>query len=84
MQSEQEMVEWSKYMEHLLRFWTIYFAYYTQTIIGTALFLYLDPFIRRWLLSLYFYIVISLIFVRYDLFPILLYDTTCYKYDSPW
>ena len=51
----------------LLRFWTIYFAYLTQIIIGTALFLYLDPSIRRWLLSLYFYIAISLIIVRYNL-----------------
>ena len=31
----------------LLRFQTIYFAHLTQTIIGTATFLYLDPFIRR-------------------------------------
>ena len=31
----------------VLRFWTIYFAYHTQTIIGTASFFYLDPSIRH-------------------------------------
>ena len=31
----------------MLRFRTIYFAYHTQTIIGTASFFYLDPLIRR-------------------------------------
>ena len=33
-------------MGRVLCFWTIYFAYYTQTIIGTASFFHLDPFIR--------------------------------------
>ena len=32
---------------HVLHFWTIYFAYYTQITIGTASFLYLDPLIRH-------------------------------------
>ena len=31
----------------VLRFQTIYFAYHTQIIIGTAPFLYLNPLIRR-------------------------------------
>ena len=31
----------------MLRFWTIYFAHLTQIIIGTASFLYLNPFTRR-------------------------------------
>ena len=39
------------------------YAYFTQIIIGTALFLYLDPFIRCRLLSLYFYIMIPVIIV---------------------
>ena len=56
----------------MLRFQTIYSTYHTQTIIGTASFLYLDPIIRRWLLPLYFYIMISLIIVRWDLTQVLL------------
>ena len=69
---------------NMLRFQTIYFAYHMQIIIGTASFLYLDPFIRRWLLSLYYYIVISIIIVRYDLTWGSVCDTIYYKYNSPW
>ena len=66
----------------LLCFQTIYFAHLTQIIIGTTLFLYLDPSIRRWLLSLYFYIVISLIIVwcnltRISLLFVLLHWDLC-------
>ena len=34
-------------LAQLLRFWTIYFAYHTQTIIRTASFFYLNLLIRR-------------------------------------
>ena len=53
-------------------------------LFGLYLFLYLNPFIRCWLLSLYHYIVISVIIVRYDLTQVSLYDTICYKYGCPW
>ena len=59
-------------------------TYHMQIIIGTAPFLYLDPFTRHWLLSLYYYIAISVIIVRYDLTWVSLYDTICYKYNFPW
>ena len=52
---------WSKDNRTFVTFLDYFHTYHMQIIIGTASFLYLDPFIRCWFLSLYYYIVISLI-----------------------
>ena len=54
----------------LLRFWTIYTPPICRLIQTAHLSFDLNPFIRRWLLSLYFYIAVSLIIVRYNLLQV--------------
>ena len=46
------------------------YTYYMQTYLDCLLPLHLDPFIRCDLLSLYHYIVICVIFVRYNLLQV--------------
>ena len=60
------------------------YAFHTQTYSDCS-FTFLSRSIHQaFLLSLYHYIMIRVIIVRYDLTRVPLYDTICYKYDYPW